>query len=85
MKSKSLNEIVDDALNWIYDHSLVVFAVYGVLFLALGILFNRYISFGAGLVLVLLGYFMSSRDPTKDTFLFYLVGLIIFAVPFVIV
>ena len=82
--SRSLSEILDDSADWIYDHELIVFAVYGIIFLLLGIFFNRYISFAGGLALVILGYAMSIRDSSKDTFLFYIVGLIIFAVPFMI-
>lgn len=85
IRKRSGSEILESIAGWLYDHALVFCAVYAVVFLVLGIFFNRYISFGAGLVLVALGWWVSARDGMRrDTFIFYIAGLVIFAIPFMI-
>ena len=68
---------------WLYEYRHL-FIVLTIIFLIVGMLFDRRISFGAGIVMILVSMWMDRIDDDNDTFLVYLCGFVTALVPFLI-
>lgn len=68
---------------WLYEYRHL-FILLTIIFLAVGILFNRYISFAAGIVMILVGMWLDRIDDDNDTILVYLCGTVAALVPFIL-
>lgn len=67
---------------WLYEYRHL-FVALTIIFLAIGMLFNRYISFGAGVAMILVGMWLDRIDDDNDTFLVYICGFVTALLPFV--
>ena len=70
-----------EVMEWLYAHSYVAI-ILCVIFVAIGLLFNRYISFFGACLILLLGWRVSKYDEDYDGFLFYGAALFTFVVPY---
>lgn len=68
--------------DWIYKKRVPFLCVWAILFLLIGFFVNRYVSWGGGLILVILGTVLGNRRDDYDGFPFIFVGILIYLVPF---
>ena len=81
LRGSGIRDTLARCAQWVEEHRIVVLVV-AVIALIAGILFSRYISFGFGLALVGLGYAISRLDERADGYFYYVVGLVIFIIPY---
>lgn len=71
----------DAVIDWLRLHSFVSLLI-GVAFIAIGLLFNRYVSFAGAVALLAVGWLVGRSDDDYDPYIFYIASLFTFVVPY---
>lgn len=66
---------------WLYEYRQI-FVILAIVFLIVGMLFNRYYSLIAGIAIVFVGMWLDRIDDNNDSFLVYLCGIVTALFPF---
>ena len=70
--------------DWIYRHRIPFLCLCAIVFLLIGFFFNRYVSWGGGLALVLIGILVGRTSEDREGFPFILTGFLIYLIPFLV-
>lgn len=81
VKTNSVSEMISDFFLWL-DTNYFAAILFSALCIVIGLLFNRYFSFGAALVMVIVGVIMSQKDYDRGAYALYAAALLAFIIPY---
>lgn len=68
---------------WLYEYRHI-FILLAIVFIIIGMLFDRRVSFAAGIAMILVGIWLDRIDDENDTFLAYLCGMVTAILPWIV-